>query len=58
MKTHGRAGYITWNDNETLVRGSAMGKGLKVKTRVKAGVISVNHNETLMADRPRKLVVS
>lgn len=53
-KTRVRAGTLTVNHNETLVRDSAKGQGLKVKTRVKAGTLTYNHSETLVADRPRK----
>ena len=42
------------NHNETLVRDSAKGKGLRVKTHVRAGKLAANHNETLVSDRPRK----
>jgi hypothetical protein len=38
-KTHIRAGALTYNHNETLVRDSAKGKGLRVKTHVKAGFV-------------------
>ena len=38
----------------TLVRDSAKGKGLKVKTRVKAGLLTTNHNETLVRDTRQK----
>jgi hypothetical protein len=38
-KTHVRAGGINLNHNETLVRDSAKGTGLKVKTHVKAGIL-------------------
>jgi len=54
-KTHVRAGALTSNHNETLVRDSAKAKGLKVKTRVRAGGIRLqNHNETLVVDRLRR----
>ncbi len=53
-KTHVRAGALTTNHNETLVRDSAKGRGLKVKTRLRAGLAGTNHNETLVEDRPRK----
>jgi hypothetical protein len=36
-KTRVRAGGIAVNHNETLVRDSAKGTGLRVKTHVKAG---------------------
>lgn len=57
-KTHVRAGGEELNHNETLVRDSAKGQGLKVKTRVRAGAIGgaigVNHNETLVEDPRRR----
>jgi hypothetical protein len=54
-KTHIRAGLAGTNHNETLVRDSAKGKGLKAKTRVRAGGIRLNnHNETLVADTLRR----
>jgi len=36
-KTRVRAGALTTNHNETLVRDTAKGQGLKVKTRVRGG---------------------
>jgi hypothetical protein len=39
-KTRVRAGALSLNHSETLVRDSAKGKGLKVKTRVKAGLLT------------------
>ena len=42
VKTNVKAGGMTHNHNETLVR------GLKVKTNVKAGLMHLNHNETLV----------
>jgi hypothetical protein len=53
-KTHLKAGGISVNHNETLVRDAVQGPGLQVKTRVRAGGISVNHNETLVRDGARK----
>jgi hypothetical protein len=50
-KTRVRAGAMTTNHNETLVRD--MGKGLKVKTRVRAGGITLNHSETLVQDKAK-----
>ena len=50
-----RAGALSVNHNETLVRDRARAKGLRVKTRVRAGGVMLNHNETLVSDRPRKL---
>ncbi len=48
-KTNVKAGGITRNHNETLVRPAA--PSLKVKTHVKAGGREVNHNETLLRAR-------
>jgi hypothetical protein len=42
MKSHVRAGGLTSNHNETLVRDSAKGKGLKVKTHIQAGGIGTS----------------
>ena len=53
-KTRVRAGGITMNHNETLVRDSAKGRGLKVKPTSGLAEYALNHNETLVADRPRK----
>ncbi|MGH8065211.1 MAG: hypothetical protein ACRERE_08225 [Candidatus Entotheonellia bacterium] len=53
-KTRVRAGALSLNHNEALVRDSAKGKGLKVKTRVKAGILTTNHNETLVRDTRQK----
>jgi hypothetical protein len=53
-KTRVRAGALSLNHSETLVRDSAKGKGLKVKTRVKAGLLTTNHNETLVRDTRQK----
>jgi hypothetical protein len=60
VKTQVKAGGITLNHNQTLVRdrrramadARLQGKrqGLKVKTQVKAGLISANHNQTLVRD--------
>jgi hypothetical protein len=52
-KTRIKAGGISANHNETLVRASTQATGLKVKTRVKAGGITANHNETLVRQRAR-----
>ena len=60
VKTGVKAGGISYNHNETLVRDrdseDAKERGLAVKTGVKAGRrpncgISYNHNETLVRDR-------
>jgi hypothetical protein len=57
VKTNIRAGFVSLNHNETLVRAGDKAKrwqvntqpnGLKVKTNVKAGIMSGNHNETLV----------
>ena len=48
IKTHVKAGGLTSNHSQTLVRPA----GLQVKTHVKAGVI-INHSQTLVqAPRP------
>jgi hypothetical protein len=47
-KSRVRAGVLTSNHNETLVK--AAPTGLKVKTKVKAGAMTSNHNETLVRD--------
>jgi hypothetical protein len=51
-KTRVRAGGITLNHNEVLVK--AAPTGLKVKTKVKAGALTTNHNETLVRSTRRK----
>lgn len=51
-KTRVRAGFVSVNHNETLVK--APPTGLKVKTKVKAGAITSNHNETLVRETRRK----
>jgi hypothetical protein len=38
-KTHVKAGALTVNHNETLVRATRPATGLKVKTHVKAGAL-------------------
>ena len=48
VKTNLKAGGLSTNHNETLVRVQA--KGLKVKTHLKAGGFFLNHNETLVRD--------
>ena len=48
VKTRIKAGGVSINHNETLVRAQPPAPGLKVKTRVKAGGVSINHNETLV----------
>jgi large exoprotein involved in heme utilization and adhesion len=54
VKTRVKAGGITLNHNETLVRAQGQSRGLTVKTRVKAGGITLNHNETLVRATPRQ----
>jgi hypothetical protein len=50
-KTHVRVGAMSLNHNETLMRDSAKGQGLRVKTKVKAGGLNLqNHNETMVRD--------
>jgi tRNA splicing endonuclease len=53
-KTHVRAGGLSSNHNETLVRDSAKSQGLRVKTHVRAGKLAANHNETLVVGCVRK----
>jgi hypothetical protein len=48
VKTRVKAGGITLNHSETLVRAKGQVQGLTVKTRVKAGGITLNHTETLV----------
>jgi hypothetical protein len=57
VKTSIKAGALTGNHNETVVRDTA--KGLKVKTNVKAGgrPIPSNHNETLVRQAAKGLRV-
>jgi hypothetical protein len=52
-KTHVRAGALSLNHNETLVRDIPKGVGLKVKTRVTAGILTTNRNESLVRDKRR-----
>jgi hypothetical protein len=54
VKTRIKAGGVTLNHNETLVRAPRQAQGLKVKTRIKAGGINLNHNETLVRSTLRK----
>ena len=37
VKTRVKAGWLSTNHNETLVRAQGQSKGLQVKTQVKAG---------------------
>ena len=48
-KTGIKAGGLSTNHNETLVRETGRATGLRVQTHVKAGA-SMNHNETLVRD--------
>jgi hypothetical protein len=48
VKASIKAGGVSVNHNEKLVRDAAKTKGLKVKTNIKAGGLSANHNETLV----------
>jgi hypothetical protein len=48
IKTHVKAGGISMNHNETLVRAPRPAASLKVKTHVKAGGLHVNHAQTLV----------
>ena len=64
IRTHVKAGGLSSNHNETLIRDRAQAKantrpqaprqGLKVKTHVKAGGLGMNHNETLVRDTTRR----
>ena len=59
-KTHIKAGKLSANHNETLVRATKPATGLKVKTHVKAGgnhPVSGNHNETLVHDAAKSMQV-
>jgi hypothetical protein len=63
VKTQVKAGKLTTNHNQTLVRDRSQGTAsprpqalrqpLKVKTQVKAGAITHNHNQTLVRARAR-----
>jgi hypothetical protein len=57
VKTRVKAGGITLNHNETLVRAKSQVQGLTVKSHVKAGGITLNHNETLVRTTPRQRVL-
>ena len=61
VKTHLKAGGLSFNHNQTLVRDRNQGRksrkraqaklpGLRVKTHLKAGGIAWNHNQTLVCD--------
>jgi hypothetical protein len=54
VKTNLKAGGISFNHNETLVRAQRPATGLKVKTRIKAGGLALNHNETLVRSTSHK----
>jgi hypothetical protein len=53
-KTRVRAGALSLNHNERLVRDRRRAKGLKTRTRIRAGALTTNHNETLVRDKRRK----
>jgi hypothetical protein len=53
-KTRVRAGALSLNHNETLVRDVPKATALRVKTKVKAGALTTNHNETLARGKRRK----
>jgi hypothetical protein len=53
-KTRVRAGFVSVNRNETLVRDVSKATSLRVKTKVKAGALTSNHNETLVRDTRRR----
>jgi hypothetical protein len=48
VRTDVKAGRLSANHNEIMVRDRAAGRGLKIKTNVKAGGQNLNHNETLV----------
>ena len=54
VKARVKAGGITLQHNETLVRAKGQAPGLTVKTRVKAGGNGTQHNETLVRATPRQ----
>jgi len=55
VKTRVKAGGLSLNHNETLVRAKGPTTGLTVKTHVKAGGFNLhNHNETLVGGTPRQ----
>jgi hypothetical protein len=41
VKTNVKAGGMSRNHNETLVRGAAKAKGLRVKTNIQAGGLPI-----------------
>lgn len=51
VKTNVKAGKLTANHNQTMLREAAKAKGLRVKTNVKAGRLLGNHNQVLLRDR-------
>jgi hypothetical protein len=53
-KTRVRAGALSLNHNETLMRDVPRAMALRVKTKVKAGILTTNHNETLVRGKRRK----
>jgi hypothetical protein len=54
-KTRVRAGALSLNHNETLMRHVPKTMALRVKTKVKAGIFTTNHNETVVRDtRPKR----
>jgi hypothetical protein len=54
VKTQVKAGALSLNHNQTLVRDPAPRQPLKVKTQVKAGSISLNHNQILVRDPAKR----
>jgi hypothetical protein len=54
VKTQLKAGGMSLQHNETMVRAPRQAKGLRVKTRLKAGGLQVQHNETLVQGPPHK----
>ena len=49
-RTSVKAGRLSSNHNETLVKASGKSEGLKVRTQIKAGRLAGNHNETLVRE--------
>ena len=54
VKTKLKAGALSANHNQTLVRDRVVHQPLKVKTHVKAGLSTANHNQTLVRDPAKR----
>jgi hypothetical protein len=54
VKTKLKAGALSANHNQTLVRDRVVHQPLKVKTHVKAGLSTANHNQTLVRDLAKR----